>query len=499
MLKTNRFRKKTLAIYSALLMVAGAANISVAALSLNFDEFKANPAALNAIKQSDQVGAVLEVNRQQTMRTPVDIGQRRLATIAERMSAEQAVQTTKDIVQALEDVTLGKGLSPTMACNIIEEKQTHTVKQELSSQVRTAISQSNAAMHFSKDGDRRAMRAKQHYENYCDITEVAQGACLASGNTRGGMDTDYSNIHNNLTLTDEQIDAGYGFMHNIIDPAKSDYSFCDTLACEAISQTEAQYHALGSMVQNTFLNQLQDSIAYDTPPGGAKTITVEQKGALSEPWDGRLARWGETVYVGGGSIGASGDVDIGNLTPKKFSGFDPEMDRFIREAAQRFGVDEKTLRGFIKMEDGWYGKISPTGATGPGQFVVKTWNNLAKTKDGKAIGMQPVGGCKGKPCDPRRDRRINTLATALLMKENAGYLRNYGLPTSPENLYMVHNMGPTFVAAMYGKARLTEKHRIDMRRNGAGARSPEEFIKYQKGRFMQHYVDANQPGVYNGP
>ena len=473
-------------------MLSGAYGVAYAALPI-YDEFKKNPSAVEVIKQSDKVTTMLAVGQHQTARTPADIGKRRIAAMTERMAADQAVHTARTIVQAVEDATFGVGLSPTMTCGVVEEKQSHTTKQELSSQVRTAVSQSNAAMHFSKDGDRRAMRAKHHYENYCDITEMATGACLVSGNRRGGMNTDYSNIHNNLTLTDEQIDASYGFMHNIVDPAKSDYSFCTTLACEAVSQTEAQYHALGSMVQNSFLSQIQDSIAYDTPPGGAKTITVEQKGTLSEPWDGRLARWGETVYVGGGA-----DVDISNYNPKKFSGFGAEMDAYIREAAQKYGVDEKTLRGFIKMEGGWTGAMSPTGALGPGQFTKGTWDDLAKTAGGKAIGMRPIGGCFRAACDPRRDKRINTLATALLMVNNTKALQRKGIPATPENLYMAHNMGTGFVYAIYGKGSFTQKTRSNIDDNGGRGMTPQQFITFQKGRFIQHYVDANQPSVYNG-
>lgn len=495
MLQIKRFQFNKLAVCSTALMSVMVINSSQASLT-DYDEFKKNPSVVAVIKQADEVGSVLAVVQQQTARTPADIGKRRIAAMTERLAADQAVYTVNSLVQAVEDATFGVGLSPTMTCGVVEEKQSHTVKQELSAQVRTAISQSNAATHFSKDGDRRAMRAKHHYEKYCDITEMAQGACLVSGNRRGGMNTDYANIHNNLTLTEEQIDAGYGFMHNIIDPAKSDYSFCNTLACEAVAQTEAQYHALGSMVQNTFLNQLQDSIAYDTPPGGAKTITVEQKGALSEPWDGRLARWGETVYVGGGS-GVGANINTGNYTPRSFSGFGAEMDGYIREATQKYGIDEKTLRGFIKMEGGWTGAMSPTGALGPGQFIKGSWDDLARTSGGKAIGMRPIGDCFRRDCDPRRDRRINTLATALLMVNNTKYLQSKGIPATPENLYMAHNMGAGFVAAIYGKASFTSGTRRNIDVNGGRGMTPQQFIEYQKGRFAQHYVDANQPGVYN--
>ena len=48
------------------------------------------------------------------------------------------------------------------------------------------------------------------------------------------------------------------------------------------------------------------------------------------------------------------------------------------------------LRGLVKIEDGWYGNISHTGATGIGQFTVGTWNWLANTVEGVKIGMTPI-------------------------------------------------------------------------------------------------------------
>ncbi|MFX8929908.1 hypothetical protein ABTN05_19235, partial [Acinetobacter baumannii] len=48
--------------------------------------------------------------------------------------------------------------------------------------------------------------------------------------------------------------------------------------------------------------------------------------------------------------------------------FGKDVDRYIHEAATKYGLDEKVLRGFVKMEDGWTGKMSPTGAIGTGQF-----------------------------------------------------------------------------------------------------------------------------------
>lgn len=180
---------------------------------------------------------------------------------------------------------------------------------------------------------------------------------------------------------------------------------------------------------------------------------------------------------------------------KKFEGFGSEIDSYIKEGSQRFGVDEKTLRGFVKMEDGWYGKMSGTGAIGTGQFTLDTWNDLAKTKEGKEIGMTPITTGKNgnfrTENDPRWNKRVNTLATALLAKKNGDLLKKQGIEATGENLYMAHNIGVGgFTRAMKGRATVQD---IDaMQKNGMKkGMTPQEFVKYQKGRFNNHYEQAN--------
>ncbi|MBR5676267.1 MAG: hypothetical protein IKX14_07515, partial [Neisseriaceae bacterium] len=55
----------------------------------------------------------------------------------------------------------------------------------------------------------------------------------------------------------------------------------------------------------------------------------------------------------------SADYEINNLKDKNgktsFKGFGAGIDKSIKEASERFGVDEKDLRGFLKIERGWYG------------------------------------------------------------------------------------------------------------------------------------------------
>ena len=180
----------------------------------------------------------------------------------------------------------------------------------------------------------------------------------------------------------------------------------------------------------------------------------------------------------------------------KFGGFGSDEDKNISDAAQMTGLDEKVLRGFVKMEAGWNGKMSPTGAIGAGQFIKGTWNDLAGTKEGQAIGMTPITNANfRKDNDPRRDNRINTLATALLAKRNADLLTKAGIPVTGENLYMVHNIGPGIIDVMQGKEASPAVLKA-MQQNGMKpGQSAQDFLGYQKDRFNAQYsiANSNQP------
>ena len=100
-----------------------------------------------------------------------------------------------------------------------------------------------------------------------------------------------------------------------------------------------------------------------------------------------------------------------------FNGFGTDIDGYIKDASNRYQVDEAMLRGLVKIEDGWYGNVSPTGATGVGQFTRGTWNWLATTDEGRALGMTQITRYnRDTPFDPRKNNQLNTLATALLAR-----------------------------------------------------------------------------------
>lgn len=172
--------------------------------------------------------------------------------------------------------------------------------------------------------------------------------------------------------------------------------------------------------------------------------------------------------------------------------FGKDVDRYIHEAATKYGLDEKVLRGFVKMEDGWTGKMSPTGAIGTGQFIQSTWDNLAKTAEGKEIGMTKIGKRFRTKNDPRYDKHINTLATGLLAKQNADILTKNGLAVTGENLYLLHNIGPGIIPALKGSNKVSAKTLEAIRVNTPiKGQTPVQFVQYQKGRFKKHYNSAN--------
>ncbi|PJG84796.1 hypothetical protein [Conservatibacter flavescens] len=175
-----------------------------------------------------------------------------------------------------------------------------------------------------------------------------------------------------------------------------------------------------------------------------------------------------------------------------FNGFGRDIDRYIHEAAQRYQISEVMLRGLVKMEDGWYGKVSPTGPIGVGQFTRDTWNWLSQTERGREIGMQLITpSIQGTRLDPRHHKRINTLATALLARWNAEQFQLRGIPITDENLYMAHNIGLEGLhRAILGRS--TPEDIRNMRRNGMKrGMSVKQFIAYQKGRYSSHKSIAN--------
>lgn len=184
-------------------------------------------------------------------------------------------------------------------------------------------------------------------------------------------------------------------------------------------------------------------------------------------------------------------------TTLAFSGFGADVDSYIDEAAKRYNVSRVMLRGLVKMENGWKNNISPTGATGVGQFTVKTWNWLASTDEGRMLGMKPISSRnRGTYADPRLNKRINTLATALYARWHIEQFVERRVPVTDANLYMAHNIGlDGFHRALSGHSTIEDIK--NMRRNGMKrGMSVRDFLIYQKSRYNTHKQIANAMPAY---
>ncbi len=192
----------------------------------------------------------------------------------------------------------------------------------------------------------------------------------------------------------------------------------------------------------------------------------------------------------------------------RFTGFGGDMDGYIHETAQRYPIlPERELRGFIRMENGWTGMMSPTGAIGTGQFTAGTWNRLIG-RGGAALGMERITGIfegGGRPRiapnahgnfrteqDPRFDRRVNTLATGLLASQNAEMLRRAGLPINGQNLYFLHNVGPGIIPVLQGRPASAAVQRAIHDQGGVFRdATPEFYVREMGRRYQQAELEAN--------
>src|SRR5699024_3473305 len=101
-------------------------------------------------------------------------------------------------------------------------------------------------------------RVTRHIESYCDVSEVAQGACSLSLGNSGSADTSYANMYTNDVLSSADVDAGVAFTLNVIDPASTVIEGCSGSICQAATAVNTSYQALANVSQGAFLAQMTD-------------------------------------------------------------------------------------------------------------------------------------------------------------------------------------------------------------------------------------------------
>lgn len=166
-------------------------------------------------------------------------------------------------------------------------------------------------------------------------------------------------------------------------------------------------------------------------------------------------------------------------------GMPTEIQQKIRDRAAANGLDPEMMLSIAAMESGGNpNAISSTGATGIYQFTGGTATGVG-IKDRFDVDQNIEGGMK-------------------LTRQNAAMLEKRGLPITPENLYMAHQLGPTAAAevisgAQSGKAvsELSEGTRSGMGLNyGSRSTTAAEYLaknaKALDARY-QSVVAVNSP------
>lgn len=292
-----------------------------------------------------------------------------------------------------------------------------------------------------------------------------------------GIDTIINKIKDFLDILDKVKDKTIEFVQKIInDPAGA--------LKDVATEVQQGVQKAKQAVQN-----------YVDPTDPSKVTPTQEKVATATKYVARAVEQGVAAATGvaKATVGAVKGAVSSSNSNYAFS-FGKKVDGYIKEASKKYEIPEDVLRGFVKMEDGWTGKMSPTGAIGTGQFTQGTWNGLAKTDAGKEIGMTKINKTNfRKASDPRRNQQINTLATGLLAKQNADLLKKHGLPLTGENLYMLHNIGPGVIPVLKGSTKVSDATMEAMKVNGwVKGMTPKSFVKYQKKRFNNHYSIANK-------
>lgn len=281
----------------------------------SFSEIKDLLLGQSQMKSADQTTAAVNVVTSQTAVANQQIAKSQMETEAMLSAIKEGNAIAEKTVKALEDNTVGKGITPSLSCDVVEEQRDEVKKTDVSNTVKNGISAAHASTFWSKGSDKRAVRAKKHYQYYCDITEAAAGHCLVSPGGKPGADVNYANLSETLALDEIQEEAAYAYVKNITDPSRTDTSACTTIQCERLNTLESQQAAIGSMVQGAFLAQIQDSIAYNSDFGGAGEIILEQNPEdLSPEWDGKLEyNSGNTSNKEGTGVPTTPFTDTTNL------------------------------------------------------------------------------------------------------------------------------------------------------------------------------------------
>lgn len=158
---------------------------------------------------------------------------------------------------------VGAGLSSDLNCEALANKTLVQSKELISDTENYNAHRRLAQLYNAKPSVKQTNRITRHIENYCDVTEVATGACSLSVGNSGSADTNYAVMYTNDVLSNDDVDASVAFTLNIIDPASTVIEGCDGSICQAATAVNTSYQAMANVTQGAFLAQMTDRMYYE--------------------------------------------------------------------------------------------------------------------------------------------------------------------------------------------------------------------------------------------
>lgn len=279
--KPTSYRKTKITLLVGAIAVFSGASANAVSLSSLYDSISRFIAQGFSQENGEAVTDILLVSNSQTAIAPSEISemmQDTSQTLAATLIAERQAYSMKEVIDGMtvgepatidtktgiaNPVIVGAGVSSDLTCEALADKSI-ALSKDLIRDTETYNAHARLAKLYSYDhAARQTNRANRHIENYCDITEVAQGVCMLSKGGFGSIDSDYGALYSTDVLSNDGVDAAIAYTLNVIDPATTKIKGCDAPVCNTISAVNTSYQALANVSQGAFLGQMTDRMYYE--------------------------------------------------------------------------------------------------------------------------------------------------------------------------------------------------------------------------------------------
>lgn len=306
---TSTHKKKVATLIVVGSLFAGGVNANAAAAGGIIDKITQFVGGAFSSKNSEALADRIMVTTSQTAITPNQISAMMEASTKALIAAgiaEKQAFAIKGVVDAMKfpeperlDPETGKlippitggGLSSDLNCEALATKTLIQSKDKISDAENYNAHSRLASLYNTDPSVKRTNRVMRHIEFYCDVTEVSKGVCTFPEANMGSADTNYSALYSNDVLSMADVDAAVAYILNVVDPASTKISGCDTEMCNTVTAVNTSYQALANVAQGAFVNQMTDRMYYEYQGSkagkelGKKNSIVVGGGGATSPAD----------------------------------------------------------------------------------------------------------------------------------------------------------------------------------------------------------------------